>query len=77
MGRGERKRDGAPAILLLTPISRAGLVDPPSLRGLDGGIVESRRGGVLVIGWIFGLARILGLGAAAGTRPWLTLAVVG
>jgi uncharacterized membrane protein len=30
-----------------------------------------------VIGWVFGLARILGLGAAAGTRPWLTLALVG
>jgi len=30
-----------------------------------------------VIGWVFGLARVLGLGAAAGTRPWLTLALVG
>jgi uncharacterized membrane protein len=30
-----------------------------------------------VIGWVFGLARMLGLGAAAGTRPWLTLALVG
>ncbi len=30
-----------------------------------------------MIGWIFGLARILGLGAAAGTRPWLALAVIG
>jgi uncharacterized membrane protein len=29
-----------------------------------------------VIAWVFGLARMLGLGAAAGTRPWLTLAVV-
>jgi uncharacterized membrane protein len=42
-----------------------------------GGIVESARGGVFVIGWVFGLARMLGLGAAAGTRPWLTLALVG
>jgi uncharacterized membrane protein len=30
-----------------------------------------------VIGWVFGLARMLGLGAAAGTRPWLTLALIG
>ncbi len=30
-----------------------------------------------MIGWVFGLARMLGLGAAAGTRPWLTLALVG
>ncbi len=30
-----------------------------------------------MIGWVFGLARMLGLGAAAGTRPWLTLGVVG
>ena len=30
-----------------------------------------------MIDWVFGLARMLGLGAAAGTRPWLTLALVG
>lgn len=30
-----------------------------------------------MIDWVFGLARMLGLGAAAGTRPWLTLALFG
>lgn len=30
-----------------------------------------------MIDWVFGLARMLGLGAAAGTRPWLTLALTG
>jgi uncharacterized membrane protein len=35
------------------------------------------RGGTIVIEWVFALARMLGLGAAAGTRPWLTLAALG
>jgi uncharacterized membrane protein len=56
-------------------VSRARGLDPAG--AADGRIVESLRGDVLVIDWIFALGRMLGLGAAAGTRPWLTLAVIG